>query len=117
MTVSIFAYYPETPYRLVDDYKRILALNLAALAEAKPKSRRSRSLAGDRTLQVLVADLVAARIAVCMTQGDVAARMGTTASAISRLESGCCTRPTLRTMERYARAVGASVEIRVRTHR
>jgi len=101
----------------VDDHKRILALNLASLAEAKRKGRRSRPLTADRTLQLLVADLLAARTAVCMTQGDVAARMGTTASAVSRLESGRCTRPTLRTIQRYALAVGAFVEMRVRTHR
>ncbi len=49
-----------------------------------------------------------------MTQDGVAARMGTTKSAVSRLESGVRTRPTLRTIENYALAVGARVEIRVR---
>jgi hypothetical protein len=34
---------------------------------------------------------------------------------ISRLESGFGTRPTMTTIEEYALAVGASVEIRVRT--
>jgi transcriptional regulator with XRE-family HTH domain len=101
----------------VDDYNRILELNLASLAEARRKSRRSRSLAADRTLQVLVSYMVAARIGVCLTRGVAAAGMGTTKSAVSRLESGRCTRPTLRTIERYALAVGGSVEIRVRTHR
>ena len=50
-----------------------------------------------------------------LSQEEVAARMLTTASAISRLESGRRTRPTLRTIENYALAVGALVEIRVRT--
>jgi transcriptional regulator with XRE-family HTH domain len=45
---------------------------------------------------------------------DVALAMSTTGSAISRLESGRHVRPTLRTIERYAFAVGARVEIRVR---
>jgi transcriptional regulator with XRE-family HTH domain len=63
---------------------------------------------------VLVADLVAARTAACMTQADVAARMGTTKSAVSRLESGVRSSPTLRSVEKYAAAVGALVEIRVR---
>jgi DNA-binding transcriptional regulator YiaG len=99
------------------DRSRALAMNLMALAEARRASRRSRTLAADRTLQTLVADFVAARTALCMTQGEVAARMGTTKSAVSRLESGTRTRPTLRTIERYALAVGAFVEIRVRTER
>jgi hypothetical protein len=36
---------------------------------------------------------------------------------VSRLESGGCTRPTLSTIEKYADAVGALVEIRVRIRR
>jgi transcriptional regulator with XRE-family HTH domain len=66
---------------------------------------------------MLVADLVAARTGAGMTQEGVAVRMWTTKSAVSRLESGVCTRPTLTTIEKYVVAVGASVEIRVRTRR
>ena len=94
-----------------------LASNLACLTNGKPERSRSRVLTTDRTLQVLVADLVAARMAACMTQEEVAARMWTTKSVVSRLESGVRTRPTLSTIERYALAVGALVEIRVRTRR
>ena len=42
-------------------------------------------------------------------------RMWTTKSAVSRLESGRYARPTLATVEKYALAVGARVEIRVRS--
>jgi hypothetical protein len=52
------------------DRPSILTRNLAGLAESRPKNRRTRSLFADRTLQALVADLVAARTAVCMTQED-----------------------------------------------
>ena len=52
-----------------------------------------------------------------MTQEEVAARMWTTKSVVSRLESGKCTRPTWSTIEKYADAVGALVEIRVRIRR
>ncbi len=92
---------------------RLLTRNIALLTSARD-SRHSRALARDRILQTLVADLIAARTAVGMTQDGVAARMGTTTSAVSRLESGVRTRPTLRTIENYALAVGARVEIRVR---
>jgi len=92
---------------------RFLASSIAPLAHARDR-QHSRSLARDRTLQRLIADLVAARTAVGMTQENVAARMWTTKSVVSRLESGRVTRPTLRTIEKYALAVGAQIEIRLR---
>lgn len=95
----------------------ILAANLAVIAAAPRRTRGARSLAADQTLQTLVADLVAARTAAAMTQEEVAGRMRTTKSVVSRLESGIGTRPTLRTIQRYALAVGATVEIRVRRRR
>ena len=95
---------------------KVLASNLASLTEGR-KKRPTRALTTDRTLQALVADLVAARVAAGMTQEEVAARMRTTRSVVSRLESGVRTRPTLTTIERYAVAVGATVEIRVWTRR
>jgi DNA-binding XRE family transcriptional regulator len=99
----------------MNEHSRILDWNLASLMEGRCSNRRPRAtLAADRALQVLVADLVAARTAACMTQADVAARMGTTKSAVSRLESGVRSSPTLRSVEKYAAAVGALVEIRVR---
>ena len=93
---------------------QVLARNLASVTGER-KHRRARTLKTDRTLQLLVADLVAARRAAAMTQEEVAARMWTTKSVVSRLESGVCTRPKLSTIEKYADAVGALVEIRVRT--
>ena len=102
-------------------YKRspVLARNLDLLAaqDGRKRARWRRLLKADRTLQVLVADLAAARAAAGMTQEEVAARMWTTKSVVSRLESGVCTRSTLSTIEKYAVAVGALVEIRVRTRR
>ncbi len=87
------------------------------LSHARRSRKRPQALVKDRTLQELVADLVAARTAAGMTQYDVAMRMWTTKSAVSRLESGRYARPTLDTIEKYALAVGARVEIRVRCNR
>jgi len=101
----------------VQERSRVLARNLASLPEGGRKNRRARTFKTDRTLQMLVADLVAARTAAGMTQEEVAVRMWTTKSVVSRLESGVCTRPTLTTIEKYAVAAGALVEIRVRTRR
>ena len=95
---------------------QVLAGNLASLTQGR-KKRKTRALPTDRTLQALMADLVAARVAAGMTQEEVAARMWTTRSVVSRLESGVRTRPTLTTIERYAVAVSTTVEIRVRTRR
>ena len=91
-----------------------LARRLAVLPPARHHRRGQRALLRDRVLRVLVADLVAARTAAGMTQHEVAMRMWTTKSAVSRLERGRYARPTLDTVEKYALAVGARVEIRVR---
>ena len=91
-----------------------LARALATLAHARRHRGRPRALCNDPTLRVLLADLVAARTAAGMTQHEVATRMWTTKSAVSRLERGRYARPTLDTIEKYALAVGARVEIRVR---
>jgi ribosome-binding protein aMBF1 (putative translation factor) len=102
----------------MNEQDRALARNIEHfISKGGREARRGRALAADCTLQVLVTDLVAARAAAGMTQQDVADRMPSTKSVVSRLESGVHTRPTLTTIEKYARAVGAIVEIRVRTRR
>lgn len=68
-------------------------------ASALRADRRSRRLAADRTLGSLVSQLIAARVNAGFTQLDVAIKLGTTKSAISRLESGLGHRPTLTTIE------------------
>lgn len=57
-------------------------------------------------------ELIAARARVGLTQTDVAQRMSTTQSTIARLE-GCKAAPTLRSVQRYAHAVGARAVVRV----
>jgi ribosome-binding protein aMBF1 (putative translation factor) len=100
------------PASAMDERSRVLAGNLASVT-ARRRERRTGTLTTDRILQALVTDLAAARATAGMTQEEVAARMRTTKSAVSRVESGVC-RPTLGTIEKYAIAVGAVVEIRVR---
>jgi hypothetical protein len=91
-----------------------LACRLAMLSHARHNHRGQRALLRDRVLRVLVADLIAARTGAGMTQHAVAMRMWTTKSAVSPQKSGRYARPSLDTVERYALAVGARVEIRVR---
>lgn len=57
----------------------------------------------------LARELVEARTRAGLSQSDVAARMGTSQPAVARLESGH--KPSLKTLERYAEAVGMKVEI------
>ena len=50
-------------------------------------------------------ELIAARTKAGLTQADVAERMGTTQSTVARLEGGKAV-PSLRSLQRYAQAVG-----------
>lgn len=56
--------------------------------------------------------LIEARARAGLSQAELAQRMGTTQSAIARLESGR-TAPTLRTLQRYACALGARLRVRI----
>jgi len=93
----------------------VLSSALANLARAHRAKRARSGLATDKTLQQLVSDLIAARFRAGLTQNEVAERMWTTKSAVSRLESGRHTRPTLSTKEKYAIAVGCRVEVKLRS--
>lgn len=61
----------------------------------------------------LIRELLAARGKAGFTQEQVAASMGTTKSAISRLEAGGKHSPSVTTLRKYARSVGCEVEIRL----
>jgi len=57
-------------------------------------------------------ELIAARARAGMSQGEVAQRMGTTQSVVARLESGKRP-PSMRTVQRFAQAVGGHVVLRI----
>jgi transcriptional regulator with XRE-family HTH domain len=61
----------------------------------------------------LAAELVELRRASGLSQTQVAARMGTSQSAVARLEGGAVD-VRLSTLERYAAAVGLQVDLRIR---
>ncbi len=61
----------------------------------------------------LVAQMLRARARANLTQDSVAERMGTTKSAVSRLESAGKHTPSLATLKRYASAVGCDLTIRL----
>ena len=59
-------------------------------------------------------EVLKARAASGLTQAELAARVGTTQSAIARLESGTPKHsPSLVTLQRYARAMGYRVELKL----
>ena len=60
----------------------------------------------------LAQELIAARARAGMSQTEVAQRMGTTQSVIARMESGK-RMPSMRTVQRYALAVGGRVVLRI----
>lgn len=62
---------------------------------------------------LLVRELLSARKQSGLTQEEVAASMGTTKSAVSRLEGAGKHSPSVSTLKKYARAVGCEVEIRL----
>lgn len=69
----------------------------------KELAERRRALAGE---------LVQRRVALGLSQTEVAARMGTSQSAVARLEAGQSD-VRLSTLERYAAAVGYSLDWRL----
>ncbi len=59
----------------------------------------------------LARELIAARVSAGLTQEQLAQRMGTTQSAIARLETGRRV-PGVRTLERLAEATGTRLVVR-----
>lgn len=65
-------------------------------------------------LECRLADqMLKARARARLTQDAVAERMGTTKSAVSRLESAGKHVPSLTTLKRYARAVGCDLRVKL----
>src|SRR4030095_5301734 len=61
----------------------------------------------------LIRELLRARSRAGLTQEAVAERMGTTKSAVSRLEAAGKHSPSVTTLKKYAQAVGCEIEIRL----
>jgi len=59
-------------------------------------------------------EFLKARAALGITQAEIAERVGTTQSAIARLESGSGKHsPSLATLQKYAHALGCRLELRL----
>ena len=86
---------------------------------AKARSRKGFAQAYDSLeLEYQVASqMLRARSRAGLTQDAVAERMGTTKSAVSRLESAGKHAPSLATLKRYARAVGCDLQVKLVPHK
>ena len=73
-----------------------------------PEFRREYALADDEF--ALIEALVRARAAAKLTQAELARRLGTTQSAIARLEGGRVS-PSFATLRRYAEATGTRLTV------
>jgi len=62
---------------------------------------------------MLVREMLSARSESGLTQEAVAKLMGTTKSAVSRLESAGKHAPSITTLKRYAKAVGCDLQIKL----
>ncbi len=87
---------------------------MSTLAELLEKNMKDPEFAAayaeaDAEYSVIEAKL-AARIAAGLTQAEVAARAGTTQSAIARLEGGSVS-PSIETLRKYAKAVGKRLKV------
>ncbi|MCB1037368.1 MAG: helix-turn-helix domain-containing protein [Acidobacteria bacterium] len=85
----------------------------AFLEEARRRSGFSEAIDSLQEEFSLLRQLLTARRRAGLSQQEVAEAMGTTKSAVSRLGSGGKHSPSVKTLERYARAVGCRVEIRL----
>lgn len=82
---------------------------------AKASKRKGFSEAYDAlALEYQLADqMLKARARAGLTQDAVAERMGTTKSAVSRLEAAAKHAPSITTLKRYANAVGCDLQVRL----
>lgn len=86
---------------------------------AKARARKGFAEAYDSLeLEYEVASqMLKARARAGLTQDAVAERMGTTKSAVSRLEAAGKHAPSLATLKRYANAVGCELKVRLVPHK
>lgn len=94
-------------------YKPIPHDHDAFLSQASQRSGFAEAY-GDLEMEyALASQMLRARAEAGMTQDAVAERMGTTKSAVSRLESVTRHAPSIATLKRYASAVGCDLEVKL----
>ncbi len=93
-------------------YKPVAHNHAAFIEKAKQRERFQKAYNELEEEYALVKEMLSARARVGLSQEAVAERMGTTKSAISRLEAAGKHSPSLSTLKKYAQAVGCHLEIK-----
>jgi DNA-binding XRE family transcriptional regulator len=94
------------------EYRPVEHDHAAFIEKALRRKGFGEAYEGRKEEYALVRELLTARAQAGLTQEAVAARMGTTKSAVSRLEAAGKSSPSVTTLQRYAQAVGCRVEIK-----
>jgi DNA-binding XRE family transcriptional regulator len=83
------------------------------LKKALKRKEFQKSYEGSEEEYRLAREMLSARARLGLTQEEVAGLMGTTKSAVSRLETSGKHAPSLSTLKKYAQAVGCRLEIKL----
>jgi DNA-binding XRE family transcriptional regulator len=94
-------------------YKPVLHDHKAFLAKAHARRGFTDAYEALALEYQLANQMLKARARAGLTQEAVADRMGTTKSAISRLESAGKHAPSLATLKRYAEAIGCDLQVKL----
>jgi len=94
-------------------YKSVPHDHKAFLAKAGTRKGFAEAYGALELEYEVAGQMLKARSRAGLTQDVVAERMGTTKSAVSRLESAGKHAPSLATLKRYARAVGCELQVRL----
>ena len=98
-------------------YKPVPHDHKAFLAKAKVRKGFTEAYDALELEYQVAVQMLKARSRAGLTQDAVAQRMGTTKSAISRLESAGKHAPSLATLKRYASAVGCDLQVKLVPHK
>ncbi len=98
-------------------YKPVIHDHKAFLAKAEARQGFAEAYAALELEYQVAGQMLKARPRAGLTQDAVAERMGTTKSAISRLESAGKHAPSLSTLKRYATAVGCELQVKLVPHK
>jgi len=99
------------------NYKPVRHNHADFIAKAKQRQGFAEAYDGLELEYALASQMLKARSKAGLTQDAVAERMGTTKSAISRLESAGRHAPSLATLKKYASAVGCDLQVKLVPHK
>ena len=98
-------------------YKPVRHKHADFIAKAKQRQGFFEAYVELKLEYALANQMLKARSKAGLTQDAVAERMGTTKSAISRLESAGRHAPSLATLKKYASAVGCDLQVKLVPHK